>query len=223
MTSTNFAMPYAFLCALGYSVLHVNYRGSLGFGEEALQSLPRNVGRQDVGDVLAALDKAVAMGYADTSRVAVLGGSHGGFLAAHLIGQAPDRFVTAVLSNPVTDIASMASVSDIPDWCFVEGLGAPAGMLQYADAPGLADLQAFYRASPIAHVSKVKAPTLICLGGQDRRVPASNGIQYAHALRAQGLEVKVVFFPEDNHAVDKPQSQFEQWLTIAGWLKKHLL
>jgi acylaminoacyl-peptidase len=79
----------------------VNYRGSTGFGETALQSLPGNIGRHDVSDMLAAVDAAVAMGVAREGALAVVGGSHGGFLAAHLIGQAPLRFRTAVLRNPV--------------------------------------------------------------------------------------------------------------------------
>eukprot|EP00271_Cylindrocystis_brebissonii_P008724 TRINITY_DN23204_c0_g1_i1.p1 TRINITY_DN23204_c0_g1~~TRINITY_DN23204_c0_g1_i1.p1 ORF type:complete len:820 (-),score=144.15 TRINITY_DN23204_c0_g1_i1:1094-3553(-) len=220
-TSTTFSMPYAYLTALGFSVLHVNYRGSLGFGEEALQSLPKNIGRQDVADVLAALDKVMSLGYADSNRVAVLGGSHGGFLAAHLIGQVPDRFRTAILRNPVCNLASMSTTSDIPDWCFIETMGAP-GVGAYSENPSVTELQAFYRASPITHASKVKVPTLFQLSGGDRRVPASNALQLVHALRAQGLEAKVVFFPEDNHSQDKPQSEFEAWLTTAQWLKKHL-
>ena len=60
-----------------------------------LQTLPGRIGRQDVCDCLAALDAAIAHGMADASRVAVVGGSHGGFLGAHLIGQAPTRFVSA--------------------------------------------------------------------------------------------------------------------------------
>eukprot|EP00897_Mesotaenium_endlicherianum_P009424 jgi/Mesen1/850/ME000112S11000 len=220
VTSTNFLMPYAYLCALGYSILHVNFRGSLGFGEEALQSLPRNIGRQDVADVLAAVDKAIAMGYADTNRVAVVGGSHGGFIACHLIGQAPDRFQTAVLRNPVTNLAGMVGTSDIPDWCFVETAG-PAGVTAYSDAPSATEMQAFFRISPIIHVAKVKVPTLFLLGEKDRRVPISNALQYVQALRAQGLESKVVMFPEDNHGISKPQSEFENWLTVASWLKTH--
>lgn len=62
-------------------------RGSLGFGEEALQSLPGNIGTQDVNDVLAAIDDAIQLGLADASKICVLGGSHGGFLSTHLIGQ----------------------------------------------------------------------------------------------------------------------------------------
>jgi hypothetical protein len=62
-------------------------------------------------------------GFADRSRAAVCGGSHGGFLSGHLMGQHPDRFKCAGLRNPVLNIALMVGVTDIPDWCFVETYG----------------------------------------------------------------------------------------------------
>ncbi|KAG0553896.1 hypothetical protein KC19_12G047600 [Ceratodon purpureus] len=221
VSQTSFSRNAAFLSALGFSLLHVNYRGSLGFGEEALQSLLGNVGRQDVGDVLAALDLVIGNGMADPARVAVLGGSHGGFLAAHLVGQAPDRFTTAIARNPVCNVSSMVGITDIPDWCYVEAFGKE-GMTNYTEAPSVKDLSVLYQCSPIAHLSKVKVPTLFLLGAQDRRVPVSNGFQYVQALRARGQEVKVILFPEDLHAIDRPQSDFESFLNIGVWLKRFM-
>ena len=63
-------------------------------------------------------------GYVDLSKVVVIGGSHGGLLTGHLLGQFPDRFRAGVLRNPVLDIALMSQISDIPDWCFIEGFGS---------------------------------------------------------------------------------------------------
>ncbi|KAI3903814.1 hypothetical protein MKW92_041230 [Papaver armeniacum] len=208
---TNFSKNHAFLSALGYSLLIVNYRGSLGFGEEALQSILGNVGSQDVNDVLAALDHVIEMGLADPSKVAVVGGSHGGFLTTHLIGQAPDRFVAAAARNPVCNLALMVGTTDIPDWCYV---------LAY-EAPSLDHLHVMYNKSPISHLAKVKTPTLFLLGAQDLRVPVSNGLQYARALKENGVEVKVIVFPKDTHGIDRPQSEFESFLNIGVWFNKH--
>ena len=106
--SAIFGMP-SFLAACGWCVMLVNYRGSTGFGERFLQSLPGNIGTNDVEDCVAALDLVVGKRYVDASKVAVFGGSHGGFLSAHLVGQYPDRFRAAILRNPVCNISLMVS------------------------------------------------------------------------------------------------------------------
>ncbi|TXG72163.1 hypothetical protein EZV62_000742 [Acer yangbiense] len=66
----------------------------------------------------------------------------------------------------------------------------------------------------------VKTPTLFLLGAQDLRVPVSNGLQYARALKEKGVETKVIV-PKDVHAIDRPQSDFESFLNIGLWFKKY--
>ncbi|KAL6764745.1 acylaminoacyl-peptidase [Haematococcus lacustris] len=215
-------LPYAFLAHLGYAVVCPNYRGSTGYGQPALHSLPGHIGRHDVADCMAALEAAVSAGLSDPGRVAVVGGSHGGFLAGHLIGQHPTAFRAAVMRNPVCNIALMAGISDIADWCYVEVFGSEEGQRRFAPVASPEDLAAMHAASPIAHVHKVKAPVQLMLGARDRRVPPADGQQYRAALTAAGVEVRTLVFPEDSHALDKPQTEFEQWLNVASWLKAHL-
>ncbi|KAI3956988.1 hypothetical protein MKX01_001022 [Papaver californicum] len=220
-SSTDFNKNHAFLSTLGYSLLIVNYRGSLGFGEEALQSLPGKVGSQDVNDVVAALDDIIEMGLADPSKVAAVGISHGGFLTTHLIGQAPDRFATAAARNPVCNLALMVGTSDIPNWCYVGAYGGSKGKNYFTEALSLDHLCVMYNKSPISHLAKVKTPTLFLLGAQDLRVPVSNGLQYARALKENGVDVKVIVFPNDIHEIDRPQPDFESFLNIGVWFNKH--
>ncbi|XP_060178673.1 acylamino-acid-releasing enzyme-like isoform X2 [Lycium barbarum] len=217
---SSFSKSLAFLSAIGYSLLIVNYRGSSGFGEEALQSLPGKIGSQDVNDVLAAIDHVIDMGLADPSKITVLGGSHGGFLTTHLIGQAPDKFAAAATRNPVCSIPLMVGTSDIPDWCYAETFGR-LGKSMFTEAPSSEHLAVFHSKSPISHISKVKTPILFLLGAKDLRVPICTSLQYARALKEKGTEVKVLVFPEDNHAIDRPQSDFESFLNIGVWFKKH--
>ncbi|KAH7665829.1 Acylaminoacyl-peptidase protein [Dioscorea alata] len=87
VSMTNYSKSAAFFASLGYYLLIINYRGSLGFGEEALQSLPGKIGSQDVNDILTAMDYVIAKGLVNGSKVAAYGSSHGGFLTTHLIGQ----------------------------------------------------------------------------------------------------------------------------------------
>ena len=215
-----FLPSLAFLASSGYAVLSVNYRGSTGAGQSALESLLGRAGRQDVDDCISALDAAAAAGLVDASRAAIVGGSHGGFLGAHLIAQAPQRFKCAALRNPVTDLASMVGVTDIPDWCYVEtaGLGKEA----YSEVPSAETLAAMRAISPIAHIDAVRAPVLMLLGAKDRRVPPSNGLAYAHALRERGVPVRVLLFPEDEHSLSKPRTELESFMNVLEWLQAHV-
>ncbi|KOM33872.1 hypothetical protein LR48_Vigan02g002200 [Vigna angularis] len=205
---------------VGYSLLIVNYRGSLGFGEEALQSLPGNVGSQDVNDVLSAIDHVINLGLASPSKITVMGISHGGFLTTQLIGQAPDKFVAAAAINPVCNLALMIGTTDIPDWCYVEACGTTARNC-FTEPPSADDLTLLYNKSPISHVSKVKAPTLFLLGAQDVRVPIYDGLQYARALKEKGVDVKIIMFQNDVHALKRPQSDMESFLNIGVWFNKY--
>ena len=109
------------------------------------------------------------------------------------------------------------------DWCFVEAVGPhPAAAAAYSDAPPASMLERLQAASPIAHVEAVTAPCLFLLGEKDRRVPMSNGLQFMHALRAAGkAPAEVIVFPEDGHALDRPQTEFESILSILSWFRTH--
>lgn len=143
------------------------------------------------------------------------------------------------MRNPVTDLPGMLSTTDIIDWCYLEALG-PTDAYQYLFRPDTDPANPFGRervytpmpsdqhlsvlrsVSPIIHVGAVKAPTLMLIGAKDRRVPQSQGISYYHTLRSLGVTTKMLVFPEDVHAIDRPQSEAEQWVAIAEWLMMHL-
>ena len=221
--TTSFNAALASLLCAGHDLLLVNYRGSVGFGEAPLQQLPGHVGELDVADCLAAL--AAARGA--EGPAAVVGGSHGGFLTAHLVSQAPrGTFFAGVLRNPVLDLGLMSQISDIPDWCFVEAWGAEEGVARARVKPTPEDYARFHAASPASIIDRVSAPLLFCLGGKDRRVVLRDAEQYIHALAAthgaQAPEVKTLVFPEDNHALDGVQTEFEQWFSAMAWLRKHM-
>jgi len=203
------------------AVLLVNYRGSTGFGQASIDSLPGNIGKNDVADMIQAADDAVAAfpSLLDGERMSVVGGSHGGFLTGHLIGQHPDKFKAAAMRNPVTNIPAMLGVTDINDWCVVEaGHEYDFSAYKPVTAQVLASMLA---SSPVAHIDAVKTPTLIALGAKDRRVPSSQGLDFFHMLKARGVPAKLLVFPEDTHAIDNPASEAEHWVAIAKWFKEH--
>lgn len=222
--SAQYFMPLSFFVAGGYNVVLINYRGSTGFGEGSIQSLPGSISVQDVSDCMDALHAAIDAGYVDADRVAVIGGSHGGFLTGHLLGQHSTAFKAGVVRNPVCNISLMVHLTDIPDWCFVETWGTEIGKKRASAAPTAEDMGRFFEMSPIAHVGKVKAPLLMMLGACDRRVPLDDGKRYLDALRKgqDAPKTKLIVFPEDAHALDKPQTEFEQWLTAFWWVQTHM-
>jgi len=221
--STSFFPSYGYLCKHGqYAILHVNFRGSTGFGQAALESLAGNAGSLDVLDVVAATRAVIDAGIADPDRVGICGGSHGGFLAGHCIGQHPDLFKAAAMRNPCTNIASMVTATDIPDWCYVESLGS--GRYNFADfgAPSKEEMDVMWDKSPIAHLANAKAPTLMALGMKDRRVPPSQGIEYYHALRAKNVPTKLLVYEDCDHAIDLVVSEADFWINTKRWFDEHL-
>eukprot|EP00816_Leptocylindrus_hargravesii_P008451 CAMPEP_0196815540 /NCGR_PEP_ID=MMETSP1362-20130617/50418_1 /TAXON_ID=163516 /ORGANISM="Leptocylindrus danicus, Strain CCMP1856" /LENGTH=816 /DNA_ID=CAMNT_0042192531 /DNA_START=72 /DNA_END=2522 /DNA_ORIENTATION=- len=221
--STMYIPSYAFLCAHGnYAVLEVNYRGSTGFGQKSLESLAGHVGTQDVRDVVQVTKAVIEQKLVDGDRVGVCGGSHGGFLAGHLIGQHSELFKVAAMRNPVTNIPSMVTATDIPDWCYVETFGS--GKYDWTDfRPTKRDeIASMYDASPVAHLNNVSAPTLVAIGLADKRVPASQGIEYFHALRSKGLKTKLLVYEKCDHAIDLPTCEADHWINIKKWFDEHL-
>lgn len=211
----------AAFAGLGYVVLLVNYRGSLSFGQLSIEALPGRVGELDVADVDAAVSRVLEMNLADPMRVCVYGGSHGGLLGAHLTAQHAQRYRAAILRNPVIDIPSMATITDIPDWCYVEA-GLAYGLPDRAWPLTPTAFAAMQKASPIAHIDGVRAPTLLMLGGQDLRVPPSQGLLWYSAVRARGVPARLLWFPEEGHALASLQCEAECFVQGALWLQQHL-
>lgn len=216
--SAGWTLYPAVLCRVGFAVLLVNYRGSLGFGQDSVNSLPGNVGTQDVRDVQLCVERVLQEELLDSSRVALVGGSHGGFLACHLIGQFPDTYHACVVRNPVVNIASMVTTTDIPDWCLTEtGLPyVPAAL------PDPAQWTEMLQKSPIRYVDRVRTPVLLMLGEDDRRVPPKQGLEYYRALKARGVPTRLLWYPGNNHSLAGVEAEADGFMNIVQWLLEHL-
>ncbi|XP_077182123.1 acylamino-acid-releasing enzyme-like isoform X3 [Paroedura picta] len=208
----------AVLCRMGFAVLLVNYRGSLGFGQDSVASLPGNVGTQDVKDVQFCMEQVLQKEPLDPQRVALLGGSHGGFLSCHLIGQYPDTYKACVARNPVVNMASMVGSTDIPDWCLAEA-GLPYDPSALPDPRQWTEMLLH---SPMQYVDKVQTPVLLMLGEEDRRVPPKQGLEYYHALKARGIPTRVLLYPGNNHALAGVEAEADGFMNIALWLIQHM-
>lgn len=175
------------MCFIGYAVLLINYRGSIGFGEKALLSLLGRIGTQDVKEVHHATVHMIEKhDFLDKDLVFLFGGSHGGFLVTHLSGQYPEFYRSVSARNPVIDIASMFPITDIADWTIVESNLGNGSELEDLLKPET--LSHMWELSPIKYVKQVKAPTLLLIGKDDRRVPPTQSIEYYRALQLHGIK-----------------------------------
>uniref|UniRef100_A0A3Q4BM22 Acylamino-acid-releasing enzyme n=1 Tax=Mola mola TaxID=94237 RepID=A0A3Q4BM22_MOLML len=213
---TRFKLSSFTLCLC---VCLVNYRGSTGFGQDSILSLLGQIGSQDVKDVQRAVLAALqADDSLDSRRLAVIGGSHGGFLACHLIGQYPDFYRACAVRNPVINAATLLGTSDIVDWRYTSvGFQYSYGQIPTADA-----LAAMLEKSPIRHAAQIKAPVLLMLGGKDRRVSPHQGLELYKVLKSRASPVRLLWFPEDGHALSRVDTQADCFLNTALWLQQHL-
>jgi len=219
-STAEFLELYSTFVLLGYAVLYTNYRGSTGYGQRNLDSLPGHVGQQDVNDVMALLDQTLDVAkIGSRQKVAIFGGSHGGFLAAHLSGQFPDRFVACVMRNPVTSLAAMATITDIADWCFVEAGVEMTDLSPYALSTDV--VEKMNSVSPIQFAPTVRCPTLVLLGDKDLRVPPEQGRLWHDALRSAGhVKTKLLRYPDDGHPLASVACAADNFMNAWQWIQQ---
>lgn len=224
---SNFANVFSVDCSLfallGLAVLQVNYRGSTGMGSKNVEYLQGKVGVVDVKDcVTATKEVLIKYPWLSPSHVGLCGGSHGGFLVAHLSAQHADLYKVVVARNPVIDIAAMFTISDIPDWCAAE-VNVPYDETELYDTVKTGCIEIYikmFSASPIVHVNKVKAPTLLCIGTNDLRVPSSQGKLWYHRLKANNVKTKMLVY-EDNHQLASGTAEMDSLINVCLWILEH--
>ncbi|CAL4075067.1 unnamed protein product, partial [Meganyctiphanes norvegica] len=208
----------AFFVRLGYSIVFTNFRGSLGFGQDGVDALPGYVGNTDVSDVHKGTLECIKRfnSVVDENNVFLFGGSHGGFLVTHLAAQHPNFYKAVAARNPVTDLGTMSSITDIREWTFVE-----AGEdFKHSSVCGPAELTKMYHMSPISLIDSVKIPVMLLIGKNDRRVPPSQGINYYKMLCARGIETQLHLY-EDCHPLSKVDVELDVLVNSALWFDKY--
>ena len=184
---------FQFFCSRGYGVVYCNPRGSGGYGLNFLRANVNDWGTGPTSDVLTALDKTVAEGWADTSRLLVTGGSYAGYLVAWIIAH-DHRFKAACSQRGVYDLATFFGEGNA--WRLVPNYfgGYPW------DAATKATLQ---RESPISYVQNITTPYIIFHGENDRRTGVTQGEMMYRSLKALGRPVEYVRHPGATHEITR--------------------
>jgi dipeptidyl aminopeptidase/acylaminoacyl peptidase len=194
--------------ATGHVVVCVNYHGSSGFGQRFLETITGRYGEKEFADVEAATDFMLRQRYIDRTRLVATGGSYGGFMVAYMNGHTA-RYRCFVCHAGCYNWESMMATDGYA--FFARELGA-----YYWD-----DVRRTRRQSPHHHVANAKTPTLVIHGELDYRVPATQGLEYYDVLKAKGIAARLVYFPDENHWILKPQNSRLWYREFFDWIRRH--
>lgn len=196
--------------AYGYVVASVNYHGSTGWGQDFITSINGDWGHRELADIEAGTEHLIATGRIDPRRVYASGGSYGGYMVALMNGLAiPGRYAAYVCHAGCYDWVAMMG-SDGYFW-----FGHELGAFPWEDeARVLAQ-------SPHHYADRFATPTLVVHGELDYRVPYYQGLAYYQTLRVRNVPSRLLFYPDENHWVLKPQNARLWYREFFGWLARH--
>ena len=207
----NFSTDVQLYAAAGYVVLYTNPRGSTSYGEEFANLIDKDYPGHDHDDLMSAVDAAVATGFVDPNNLFITGGSGGGVLTAWAIGKT-DRFRAAAVQKPVIEYASFALTTDfaagfVPSW---------------SNKWPWEDPQTYWKYSPLSLVGNVKTPTLVVVGSDDNRTPASQAEQYYTALQVRNIPTALVKVPGASHSITaRPSQSAAKASAIIAWFDRY--
>ncbi len=199
--------------AAGYVVFFCNPRGSDGYGQDHLDSLHADWGRVAMEDIMAGVDAMIAKGFVDADRMAITGGSYGGYMTSWIIGHT-QRFKAAVTQRGVYNLTSFYGTSDVPILISSE-----------FDVEPWEDHATLWEHSPLAYASQITTPTLIIHAENDFRVPIEQAEQlFAWIRRATDTPVRLLRYPREGHELSRsgePQHRISRLQEMLDWFNQY--
>lgn len=197
--------------ARGYAVLQGNPRGSSGRTLAFGMANQNDWGGKDFIDLMKGVDHVIAMGVADSSKLAVMGGSYGGFMTFWTVTQT-NRFKAAIGHAGISDWYSFFGQTDIPNLLEYGFGGLPS-----------ASKATYERWSPIEHASKVTTPLLITHGEEDTRVPIPQADEYYRLLKKMGKTVEFLRYPREGHGIAEPMHRLHLDAEQNRWFDEYVI
>jgi dipeptidyl aminopeptidase/acylaminoacyl peptidase len=198
--------------AAGYAVVYANPRGSTSYGEAFANLIHHDYPSHDYDDLMSVVDAAIARGFIDDQNLFVTGGSGGGVLTAWIVGR-NDRFRAAATQKPVINWASEVLTTDVYTFMPKYWFGKPPWE----------DPEAYWKHSPLSLVGCVSTPTLVVVGDQDMRTPASDAEQYYQALQLRRVPTALVKVPGASHGglAARPSQSAAKTSAILAWFDRY--
>lgn len=205
-----FSFERELFAAHGYVVLAVNYRGSAGRGAEYQRAIYADWGNKEVQDLIAAVDHAVAIGVADSTRLGIGGWSYGGILTDYAIATTT-RLRAATSGAGVAHLAGLYGV-DQYIYQYDNELGQPWVTKELYDRLSY----------PFWKADRIRTPTLFLGGERDFNVPIGGSEQMYQALRSQGIDTQLIVYPGQYHGITLPSYQRDRYERYLAWYSRHL-
>jgi dipeptidyl aminopeptidase/acylaminoacyl peptidase len=204
-----------FLANRGYAVLQVNFRGSTGYGKSFLNAGNKEWAGKMHQDLIDGVDWLVKQGVADPKKVAIAGGSYGGYATLVGLTFTPDVFACGVdIVGPSNIVTLLKTVP--PYW-------APAKALFAKRVGDLEKEEEFLKErSPLYKVNYITKPLLIGQGANDPRVKVAESDQIVKAMRDNGKPVEYVLYPDEGHGFARPENRLHFFAISEQFLAKHL-
>lgn len=213
--SWGFHPEVQFLASRGLAVLQVNFRGSAGFGRRFLEAGFGQWGLTMQDDLTDAVRWAVEQGIADPRRVAIYGGSYGGYAALAGLVRTPELYACGVSYVGVSNLFTWYE-SIPPYWRpYREMLHEMVGHPER-------DRERMHATSPYFHADRIRVPVLVAQGANDPRVPQAESDQIVSALRARGLAVEYMVKDDEGHGFQNEENQFDFYRALERFLLEHL-
>jgi dipeptidyl aminopeptidase/acylaminoacyl peptidase len=203
---------FQYLASRGFVVLAPNIRGSTGYGKSYQRLIHRDFGGADLRDFDAAARYLKSLPYVDGKRLAVAGGSYGGFAALSCATRLPDHWAAAVDICGTSNLVTFAK-SVPPSW--------RRFMREWVGDPD-AERDELLKRSPITYVDQLRCPVLIIQGARDPRVVRAESDQMVERIRAAGGNVDYLVFEDEGHGLLKVPNQVRAFRAIAEFLERHL-
>jgi len=198
------------MAARGYAVLLPDPALSTGYGQEFIARAQHDWGARPLADIMAATDAVAARPDIDADRVAMMGGSYGGYMANWMAGHT-DRFKAIVSHAGLWVLDQMFGTTDHPMFW----------RPQFGDP--LAHPEMYEVNSPHLHVGQIRTPMLVIHGNKDYRVPISEALRLWWDLSSHGAEAKFLYFPDENHWILTPGNARIWYETVFAFLAQHVL